>query len=80
MPLSRSDEPVREPDRRGVSDHREDHQPGRTEDFGSAGERLRHHLLHHQQQTREGQVNTCSDYFSDYFAGVLKLPLESLSL
>lgn len=80
VPLSRSDEPVCEPDRRGVSDHREDHQPGRTEDFGSAGERLGPHLLHHQQQTREGQVNTCSDCFFIYFTGVQKLPLEIFEL
>lgn len=33
-------EPLREPDRRRVSDRRENHQPGRAEDFGSAGERL----------------------------------------
>ncbi|CAG08544.1 unnamed protein product [Tetraodon nigroviridis] len=48
-------EPLREPDRRCVSDHRENHQPGRAEDFGSAGERLRPRLFHHQQQIGQGQ-------------------------
>lgn len=53
-------QPVCEPDWRGVPDHWEDHQPDRSEDFGSAGKRLWPYLFHHQQQTREGQVNVCS--------------------
>lgn len=59
LTLSRIAEPVREPDRRGVSDHREDHQPGRSEDSGSAGERLWPYLFHHQHQTTQGQVSMC---------------------
>lgn len=50
-------EPVCEPDRWGVSDHREDHQPGCSEDFESAGERLGPYLCHNRQQTTEGQVS-----------------------
>ena len=69
--LSRLAEPVCEPDRWGVSDHREDHQPGRSEDSGSAGEGLWPHLFHHQQQTGEGQVSSC---YSVSFIAEVNLP------
>lgn len=59
--------PVREPDRRRMPDHREDHQPGGAEDFGPAGERLQHYLFHDQRKTRGRQVST-----------LLLLPLPSM--
>lgn len=52
-------EPLCEPDWGCVSDHRENHQPGRAEDFGSAGEGLWSHLFHHQRQIGKGQVSVC---------------------